>query len=153
MSDPMAIVLAEEEPYDPAWRTGEHAPIVSRVPPPGAGNEISYQLPKGRLCKMAGFFAQCVASAVVLTRVATIKITSENGDTLYQAPAAGSFAATQTLVMFGSVYGSTVNAGNIYASVPLPNMWLPPGCTVATSTFHLDAGDVWDSIRLTLLLR
>lgn len=134
--------------------TGHILPGVRRalrVPTPAAGTDWSVTVPAGVQWNVRAGVGTLTTAAVAGSRYAGASVTVD-GVATWQAnlPAgqAESLAYVYTLAATVSAAVTTVAASGLI--VPLPNLWLPEGTAIGSSTIGLLAGDQWSAIALTV---
>ena len=123
---------------------------------PVAGADISYVLSNRDSVRLTTLRAKLVTSATVANRYGHFQFVDPSGDILHEvvAQAAQAAGATVTYDLVGGS-GSMNEGSSIYdglSSLPLPDLWFPPGTSIVTKTTGIQAGDQWSSIFFTALV-
>jgi hypothetical protein len=122
---------------------------VVMVANPGAGADWSVTVPGGHQWRLIGGAGVFTTSAVVANRFSALQVSDSdgvfyfNGSTSAQA---ASLAITTVYVPSTALFpASLFGPRNL---VPFSPTWLRPGDILAASTFAIDVGDQWTSVRL-----
>lgn len=125
------------------------APVVAIVPPVAAGVDWSF-IPSGAtLAKVRAVVATLATSSVVAARYPVIELTNPDGDILAIAPGPATQAASLTGVDCWAIGQDLVAVLVNFQATSLPDIWLPPGAKVKTSTVALQVADQWSAMTVT----
>lgn len=123
-----------------------------RVTQPNAGADFTVTSDGGELWIPLALTAQLVTSAVVATRQPRLEISNSDGIIAVIGCSDTMTATTTHVLSWMRGYGANVVGGTSNRdSMPLPDLALMPGETVASVTTNIDVGDQWSNIRLTVL--
>ena len=116
---------------------------------PAAGADWSVQVPAGVTWEVQSVYAQLATSAVVANRFPVLVVQDAGGNTLLDAnPGGGGQTATQTHKYTWAIGAGSNQNTSANPSAPIPDMVLPGGSTIGTTTLNLDAGDQWSAVSL-----
>jgi hypothetical protein len=122
------------------------------VPSPVAGAEWSLVLPSGYNWLVALGQATLLASGVVATRLPGFRIANGDNVPFYTAQSGTSLAAGLTQTVSYATDGAQAPGGAGAVNViDVPEVMLPGGWRIGSSTGAIDVGDQYSAIRLYLL--
>jgi hypothetical protein len=115
---------------------------------PGAGVEISETVPTGARWRLLALRASLVTDVTVANREAAI--TFDDGALVYAEFASGANQAASLTRQYTAsrqgVRGAAASATSIL--IAIPDLWLPAGHRIRTSTTAIVAGDNWSAPQL-----
>lgn len=116
---------------------------------PAAGADWSVQVPAGVTWEVQAVYGQLATSAVVANRFPVLVITDAASNPLVNAnPGGGGQTATQTHKYTWAIDAASNQNTSANPSTPIPDVVLPAGATIASSTLNLDAADQWSAVSL-----
>jgi hypothetical protein len=144
-----AVSLPPTTPIFPA-EFGE--PFSLKLTDPGAGNLFAtLTVPSPYIYRVRGFGAKLVTDATAANRNAALRYRDGSGRVFSAGIAAGLQVASTTAIYSGSLGGPVVTptaaipatAQEIDIGIPLPDVFLLPGYTVAHFVRDAQGGDTW----------
>lgn len=119
-----------------------------------AGAEFTYTVPAGNLMRLAAIQAALTCSATIISRFPGYTIRDAHGNNMHRVRAQTGWTASQSLAWSAAKGAAFANqtGGNAQGAInlPIPTIWLWPGCQIITSTLQLQAGDQYTAINLYL---
>lgn len=139
------------EKFDKRWEIRS-----IQVAQPAAGAEWSTTVPAGQVWKVKAILCQFVASSTVASRNVSIVMT-DGTNLLVGAAVAGTYAASSNIYFSGfpGTVQQSASLGNSFGghglqTFPIPEIVLPAGSTIGSSTLALQTGDQWQAISLLI---
>ena len=120
------------------------------LPAPATGAEWTMTVPSGQFWQILAVTAEIVASAVATNRVANLFVKTST-TTIYVATTPAAITASQTAFVSWFI-GSSAFSNGTRQTAPMPDIILPPGTIVQSSTDNLDTGDAWQATRFFVLV-
>ncbi len=127
-------------------RTGPYRTIIEPIASPAAGGNIAWNLATNRNVKLDAFSCLFVTSAVVANRGPVLIVKDSAGNIIWQLGGTAAVVASTSERLFWALSLAGSNNGVNNQANALPEMWLPPGCTLSTITANLDVGDQFSQI-------
>jgi len=124
-------------------------PVIATVPPVGAGADWTFALSNATLAKVRSVVATLVTSATVAARYPSLELVDANGDVLAVAPGPATQAASLTGVDCWAIGQDLVAVLVNFQATSLPDLWLPPGSSVKSTTVAIQAADQWSAMVVT----
>lgn len=119
---------------------------VTKVSNPAAGADWSWAGPSMTPFKVRSVQAQLVTSNQAGTRFPVLQFKTRNGDVFMNAPG----PATQSVSLTGVdswFVGANLNAVLVNdQSAAIPDLWLPAGTIIQTTTVAIQTNDQWSGI-------
>lgn len=127
---------------------GRGTPVLLTQGNPAAGAEAIFTVPAGVAWLVKSFRAILTTSAVASNRIVSIQARDGAGDIAFSV-SAGVAQTTGTAFEYDAFAALTVfaNPTQVYAAIP-PDLLLPAGYSLRTSTAGLLAGDQWSALAL-----
>lgn len=123
-------------------------PKVVAVQAPVAGSDWSWQGPTDRPFRIQSVRAVLASSATVANRAAELHVLDRDRNVIIDVPAIASQAASSTETWSWLPVGFGPGTVDNPALGPLPDCWVPDGCSVKVVTAGIQAGDQWSEIVL-----
>lgn len=137
-------------PPPSGWRFDNPAPRVTTVEQPAAGTDWVYDLPQNRLVSVGAVTAKLVTSTAVANRRPKLRVKDATGHIVVSIPVTTAITASSTRwISWGRSMGAAFLSGSHEVS-SLPEIILPPNCTIGTTTTAIAAGDQWSTVVLLL---
>lgn len=130
----------------------EHSSVLQAVQisgQPAAGAEwTALTVPVGESYKLESIFCTFTTSAVVSNRQPRVQIT-DGANVIYESCGGTNYVASGTYrLSWGRLVPVATTAGSSTTSqFTLPDLWLPPGYTIASNTFGKDVADQYSVVR------
>lgn len=116
------------------------------VAQPAAGAEWSFTVPAGASYRFETLFFTIVTSAVVANRILRLQIT-DGTNVVYEGSANASLTASATYRFGLARSAPDLVAIGFTTGLFLPDIWLPAGYVLQTSTPNKDVGDQYSAVR------
>ena len=142
-------VLGVGAPYD--WRTRPPAPQVVPIPNPAKGAQWSWQAPETHLLRLLAVYAVLAVGASPGTQDVTLNVSAPTGRVLVGAGLENALGAAGPYKITWAIGLSAVQIYTTWES-PIPDIILPPGCSVRTSVNKSVPTDQWETITLLVQL-
>lgn len=126
---------------------GFRPPSFQPLPSPAVGHDFSVVLSRRVWNRPRVISAVLNTDATVANRFVSIVAAHPDGFTLWQVIAQTAQVASSAIAYTFAINLPTINS-NAGAAVNwgLPDLWLPPGAIVKSSTSAIDAGDQWSGL-------
>lgn len=127
----------------------QRVPVTVQVANPAVGLDWSQQVPGGVVWRVETIFATYTASAAVSTRIPQIVLTDGNNIIFRRGAISGVTAnVVQTLSWARLCTANEAVAGVSTVAYFFPDLRLPGGFFIRTTTIAKDAGDQWSTVTL-----
>lgn len=127
-----------------------HRTLSGTVPAPPVGTDLAYTFSAEQGCRLHALLTTLTTSATVANRQPGFQLKDPDGRVCYRVGAATDQVASTIVDHDIAPALSDNQAGfdgvNTQWSYPWPDLWLPPGWSIATITSGLQAGDQWSNI-------
>jgi hypothetical protein len=130
----------------PNVRTEDGNEAVVLLPDGTGATTLVYRIGANYYEEILGFSFQIVTSAAVGARTVVLRLSDASSNIVYQAPAAGTQAASLTGIYFYSpTYAAGVMPATGFYAQPIPDLLLQPGMKLQVVAFSGDAADVYNN--------